>query len=68
VTFAQGSWLAFTDSTVDYLFLFLDCLFRQGLNRPTPLFEITCPDIVACFTGYSFAVAETGGPAGALPP
>ncbi|KAM0892467.1 hypothetical protein ACQ4PT_025762 [Festuca glaucescens] len=64
VTFAQASWLAFPDSTVDYLFLFLDCLFRQGLVRPTPLFEITCPDIVARFTGYSFVLPNGSVPAG----
>ncbi|KAM0857126.1 hypothetical protein ACQ4PT_048664 [Festuca glaucescens] len=64
VTFAQGSWLAFPDSTVDYLFLFLDCLFRQGLVRPNPLHEITCPDVVSSFTGYSFVLPNGSVPVG----
>jgi hypothetical protein len=64
VTFAQGSWLDIPASTVDNLFLFLDCFFRTGLVRPSPLYEITCPDMVTGIPGPSFVFPNNSVPAG----
>ncbi|XP_047060955.1 LEAF RUST 10 DISEASE-RESISTANCE LOCUS RECEPTOR-LIKE PROTEIN KINASE-like 1.2 isoform X1 [Lolium rigidum] len=62
VTFSQGSWLEFPNTTVDYIFLFLSCYFDFNLVKPDSIEQITCSGFAS--SGMSFVLPNASVPAG----
>jgi hypothetical protein len=57
VTFAEGSWLDYPASTVDYLFFFLGCYFEPGVVRPA-IGPITCQGFANDLGRLSFVIPD----------
>jgi hypothetical protein len=53
VTFAEGSWLDYPASTVDYLVFFLGCDFGSGVVQPPIVGSIICPGFASYYPGKS---------------
>jgi hypothetical protein len=63
VTFAEGSWLDYPASTVDYVFFFLGCNFGLGLFQPD-IDPITCTTFANYPGRMSFVLPNGSVPAG----
>jgi hypothetical protein len=63
VTFAEGLWLNYPASTVDYVFFFLGCYFEPGVVRPA-IGPITCQGFANDPGRLSFVIPDESVPGG----
>ncbi|VAH63038.1 unnamed protein product [Triticum turgidum subsp. durum] len=64
ITLQEGSLLYFPDSTVDYLILFIGCIFNSTFHQPSYIRPISCESFAGPGPGLSFVLPDDAVPAG----